>query len=76
MVEDLREEIEDAVANGLYDEYDERVVDRFLRNYDDEILTSEMTETIDKLNGQIRERIQELITALDEEHENDDDDEE
>jgi len=75
MIDDLSEYIEDILANEVYKEFDGSVVDEFIQNMDEDILTPKIQDIIEDLNNAIQERIKELIDDIvvyDSEHEDED----
>ena len=65
----IRGLIEDTITEGLYELYPEDVVDKFLKNYDDDTLSTEMLELIEDLSAMASDRIDELEGVLNKEDE-------
>ena len=59
--ESVRELMEDAILEGLYEQFPENEVNAFLKDLDDEIISTGMLQAIEDLEELIEERINDLI---------------
>lgn len=73
LVENIRSLVEDSIHEYLYESYSERFVDKFLSNFDDEVVTTEIMEMIEQLAEMVFTRAEE-IEVMAEDASNDDED--
>lgn len=60
LVENIRSLVEDSIHEYLYESYSERFVDKFLSNFDDEVVTTEIMEMIEQLAEMVFTRAEEI----------------
>lgn len=68
-VENVIDTAEDTILEALYNEFPEKQVDEFLKNYNDEIITPEISSLIDDLEALILERFNELQDEINNQNE-------
>lgn len=69
--ENIRCIVEDAIIDGLYEIYPEDTVDKFLKHYGDEMVTTEMVVLMEQLTEIVTERIEEIEELMSDEKETD-----
>lgn len=68
-VENVIDTAEDTILDALYDSFPEKRVDKFLKDYNDEIITPEILSLIDDLEQLIIERFEHLENEINEQDE-------
>lgn len=72
-VENVIDTTEDTILDALYDSFPEKRVDKFLKDYNDEIITPEILSLIDDLEQLIIERFEHLENEINEQDEENED---
>jgi hypothetical protein len=72
-VENVIDTAEDTILDALYDSFPEKRVDKFLKDYNDEIITPEILSLIDDLEQLIIERFEHLENEINEQDEENED---
>jgi hypothetical protein len=62
--EDLESTVEDNILERLYQEYDEETVDKFLKDYEGNLVTNEISRHISSISDCIDDKVSELCDLL------------
>jgi hypothetical protein len=64
MIEKIKDIIEDYILDGLYENYDKAVVDRFLEKFNEDLVSPSLVEDIEHLMESVEYRTDDLIEEV------------
>lgn len=64
MIDKIKNIIEDYILESLYENYDEAVVDRFLENFNEDLVSPSLVEDIEHLMESVEYRTDDLIEEV------------
>jgi len=64
MIEKIKDIIEDYILDSLYENYDKAVVDRFLENFNEDLVSPSLVEDIEHLMESVEYRTDDLIEEV------------
>lgn len=64
MIDKIKDIIEDYILDSLYENYDKAVVDRFLENFNEDLVSPSLVEDIEHLMESVEYRTDDLIEEV------------